>query len=111
MRSARGEIWIIDLTDSRGHEQGGKRPAIVMASVIGMNIVIPLTTQIKVLNYPHTCIIELTSSNGLSAPSVAMTFQIVAIDEKRLEKTIGKISHADNEIVKALLIDLMGLYK
>ncbi|MBP9007410.1 MAG: type II toxin-antitoxin system PemK/MazF family toxin, partial [Methanospirillum sp.] len=27
MRSARGEIWIIDLTDSRGHEQGGKRPA------------------------------------------------------------------------------------
>jgi mRNA interferase MazF len=111
MRSARGEIWIIDLTDSRGHEQGGKRPVIVMASVIGMNIVIPLTTQIKVLNYPHTYLIEPTSSNGLSAPSIAMTFQIVAIDEKRLEKTIGKISHADNEIVKALLIDLMGLYK
>lgn len=110
MKPARGEIWIIDLTDSRGHEQGGKRPAIVMASVIGMNIVIPLTTQLKVLNYPHTCLIEPSSINGLSAPSVAMSFQIVAIDEKRLEKKIGEISSEDSESVKALLIDLLGLF-
>jgi mRNA-degrading endonuclease toxin of MazEF toxin-antitoxin module len=41
---------------------------------------------------------------------VAMSFQIVAIDEKRLEKKIGEISSEDSESVKALLIDLLGLF-
>ncbi|KUG20902.1 hypothetical protein ASZ90_009347 [hydrocarbon metagenome] len=31
MRRSRGDIWLVDLTDARGHEQGGLRPAVVLA--------------------------------------------------------------------------------
>ena len=56
-----------------------------------MNIIIPLTTQLKVWNYPYTCLIEPSSINGLSALRVGISFQIVALDKKRLEKTFMRL--------------------
>ncbi|NLM29669.1 MAG: type II toxin-antitoxin system PemK/MazF family toxin [Methanomicrobiales archaeon] len=50
MGRRRGEIWYVDLTDSKGHEQRGRRPAIVLAvSHAGITTVIPLTTQSNAL--------------------------------------------------------------
>ena len=28
---SRGEIWLVDLNPARGHEQAGKRPALVVS--------------------------------------------------------------------------------
>jgi len=30
-KPARGEIWLVDLNPTRGHEQAGKRPALVVS--------------------------------------------------------------------------------
>ena len=50
---SRGEIWLVDLNPVCGHEQAGRRPALVV-SVDGFNhgpaglvIVIPITTKDK----------------------------------------------------------------
>lgn len=45
MRRSRGDIWFVDLTDTRGHEQSGLRPAVVLAIAYeSITIVVPLTT-------------------------------------------------------------------
>ena len=64
-----GDIWYIDLKDSRGHEQGGERPAIFIRCTkkVGLCTVIPVTSQKKVLRYPHT-------------------HEIISLDETGLEK-------------------------
>ncbi|HOI58127.1 MULTISPECIES: type II toxin-antitoxin system PemK/MazF family toxin [unclassified Methanoculleus] len=36
MRRSRGDIWFVDLTDARGHEQSGLRPAVILASPTGV---------------------------------------------------------------------------
>ncbi len=48
---SRGEIWLVDLNPTRGHEQAGVRPGLV-ASVdlfnhgpAGLTVVLPLTTR------------------------------------------------------------------
>ncbi|UUX92306.1 type II toxin-antitoxin system PemK/MazF family toxin [Methanoplanus endosymbiosus] len=51
----RGDIWFVDLTDARGHEQGGLRPAIVLAVAHGsITIVVPITTTQAAFSFPYS---------------------------------------------------------
>ena len=50
----KGEIWLIELPSADGREQVGNRPAIIMAETGVVNIVIPLTSNIQALRFPHT---------------------------------------------------------
>jgi mRNA interferase MazF len=49
----RGEIWLIDLNPGIGHEQKGKRPALIISdnsfneTRAGMVIVLPITSKDK----------------------------------------------------------------
>ena len=49
----RGEIWMIDFDPTRGHEQAGKRPALVVSDDVfnagpaGLVIALPLTSKAK----------------------------------------------------------------
>ncbi|AGB03725.1 type II toxin-antitoxin system PemK/MazF family toxin [Methanoregula formicica] len=40
-----GDIWLVDLTDAKGHEQRGMRPAIIIGSANGLVVVVPLTSS------------------------------------------------------------------
>lgn len=48
---SRGEVWLVDLSPTRGHEQAGRRPALVIsadrfnASRAGVVFVVPFTTR------------------------------------------------------------------
>jgi len=50
---ARGEIWVVDLNPTRGHEQAGTRPSLVISANVfnrgsaGLVTVIPITTRRK----------------------------------------------------------------
>jgi mRNA interferase MazF len=84
MQRMRGDIWSVDLTDARGHEQGGLRPAIVLAVAHGsITIVVPLTTTQAAFSFPYSHGIEKSSQNGLSCNSAALIFQIVALSKNR----------------------------
>jgi mRNA interferase MazF len=50
---ARGEVWLADLNPTRGHEQAGRRPVLVVSEDLfnrgpaGLAIVLPLTSVVR----------------------------------------------------------------
>jgi mRNA interferase MazF len=50
---ARGQVWLVDLDPTRGHEQAGRRPALVISadglnrSRAGVVVVVPMTTRTR----------------------------------------------------------------
>lgn len=110
-----GEIYFVEIPASDGHEQAGQRPAIVIQSS-GMNqlptvLIIPLTSRMKAIGFPFTLLIEPDGSNNLDVDSVALVFQLRAIDKKRLKNRLGKISEAKLNLIKQEICELMGLNK
>src|SRR3989338_4940719 len=86
----KGEIWLVDLPSSNGHEQSGLRPIILFfESKANVSIIVPLTSNVQSLRFPFTLEINPSAENGLEAISIALAFQIRAIDKKRLIKKIG----------------------
>lgn len=88
----KGEIWFVDLLSTKGHEQEGFRPAIVFG-VAEANIcfVVPFTSNIQALRFPHTVEVSPSKKNGLITISVALAFQLRAIDKARLKRKIGEL--------------------
>ncbi len=49
----RGEVWFVDLNPTRGHEQGGRRPALIVSvdafnrGKAGLVFIVPLTTRFR----------------------------------------------------------------
>ncbi len=84
-----GDIHWVELPDAGGREQSGRRPAIVMqddasAGSLPTTIVIPLSTALAALRFPGTASIKPTKESGLRTDSVALVFQIRAIDRSRV---------------------------
>ncbi len=103
------EIWLVDLTDSKGHEQRGKRPGLIVGKANGLFVTIPLTTTMPIARFSYTHIIACTPQNGLDHDSVAMVFQIVALDNIRFLHKIGSLDQIQMEIVRGLLKDLLKI--
>lgn len=104
-----GEIWLVDLEDAKGHEQQGIRPAIILGISTGMCIVIPLTSNLSSARFSHTYPVTPTPRNGLDNDSIALVFQIVALDSERFRNCIGLIDESDRQAINALLKDLLKL--
>ncbi len=107
-----GDLYTVEIPSSDGHEQAGSRPAIVVqAPKFGTRLptvlIVPLTSRLAAQAFPGTFLIQPDSENNLNAVSVAMVFQLRAIDKRRLKRRIGKL--ADSHLkelqrqVKALL--------
>ena len=105
-----GEIWFADLNPTKGSEQSGKRPVIIISGdtlndALPIVIVVPITSKIK--SYP-TCVLLLANkTNGLPKDSEAIPFQVRAIAKNRLTKQIGHLSKEElREILKGLFLVL-----
>ena len=105
----KGSVWIVDFSSGRGHEQAGERPALFLGLANGLITAIPLTSNLERAKLSHTCVLEPTKENGLSEPSVALVFQIIALDKSRFRKMIGWITEEQKNSVDALIRDLMKL--
>jgi len=103
----KGEVWFVDLPEGRGHEQKGERPAIIVGSGNGLIVIIPLTTSFSLFDYPLTRLIEPTKENGLTEDSIALIFQIIALDKSRFKRKMGWITkehkNAIDDLIKKLL--------
>lgn len=102
------DIWLVDLSGSRGHEQKKKRPGIVWRDLdhVGMAIVIPCTTKTERTKLPHTHLLT-TSFDGFDEDSIALIFQITTIDKKRLIKKIGKLKDEDIQSISSILRNML----
>lgn len=108
-----GEIYFVEIPLSGGHEQAGLRPAII-AQAAGLEklptvLIVPLTSKLKASDFPFTFLIEPDKINNLDVTSVALVFQLRAIDKRRLENKIGRIGEAKLELLKQNMKEIMGL--
>ena len=77
-----------------GHEQGGRRPSIILSSddfnhlELGLVVVVPVTTSAR--GYP-THVPLPVGAGGLERRSFAMTEQIRVVSVQRFRRRIGRI--------------------
>ena len=104
----KGEIFLVEVPSSNGHEQTGMRPVIILTDTeANIAIIIPFTSNLQALRFPHTLEVKASQKNGLSIDSIALLFQIRAIDKKRLKNKIGDLEEnylkESDQILKKLL--------
>lgn len=106
----KGEIWLVEILSLGGHEQEGKRPAIVLADTkTPVTIVIPCTSSLQALRFPYTIKIVPSKRNGLRDISMALIFQIRAIDKQRLKQRIGVLESQNLKTIDAMLKKMLVL--
>lgn len=89
-----GDLYWVEFPARGGHAQTGRRPAIIVQQPTNLPTVllIPLTSQQDALRFPSTVLIEAAQENGLRQDSVALVFQLTAVDKRYLSERLGKIS-------------------
>lgn len=100
------EIWFADLNPTKGSEQAGIRPVVILSGNalndhMPVIIIAPLSAKVK--NYKGNPVLTPTKSNGLKSDSEIIVFQIKSIAKLRLKKKIGEISTGVfNDCVKTI---------
>ena len=108
--SAKGDVWLVDLPEGVGHEQKGRRPAVVLhVKANAVVVIIPLTSEFRNERFGHTHCIQPSKENGLSEESIALVFQIRALDPQRFIQKIGRLDKKDLDAVDELLVDMLRL--
>jgi mRNA interferase MazF len=98
----RGDVVWITLNPQAGHEQAGRRPAVVLSPAsyngkVGLAVFCPITSQVK--EYPFEVIIPL----GLSVTGAVLADQVKSLDWRaRRADLIGRLTAAviDDVLVK-----------
>jgi len=103
-----GDIHWVDLPAANGREQRGRRPAVVLqdddyGGDLPVVLVVPLTTARAAMRFSGTTLIRPTAANGLWQASVALVFQLRAIDRRRMQERIGAVSA---EVLNAMFEEL-----
>ena len=114
---ARGDIVYIDFPQSprgTGHEQVGRRPALVVhddatSATLTVIMVVPFTGNLAAQRFPHTIVVDPSSTNGLTGRSVLLVFQLRAIDRRRIGNAIGCLDPQLMNQVDAEMRCLLGL--
>lgn len=105
----RGEVWIVNWNPSRGSEQTGRRPALVIQNDIGnekatTTIVAAISSSIRI--YPMNVKLD-PPDGGLERPSIVKTSQLLTVSKKRLEKRLGMVTAQKmEEINRAIKLSL-----
>ena len=111
-RPCRGDIWTVNLDPTKGHEQAGDRPAVVLSvdrfnhGPAGLVIVVPLTSTQRDL--PIHIKIE-PPEGGLTRTSFAMCEMVRSISMARLDAYWGRLSGQSLASVSECVRILLGL--
>jgi len=110
----RGDIWLVDWSPSRGSEQSGMRPALVVQTdAANQNprypnvIVAAISTKGK--DVPFHVPLTPEGSNGLSENSWCKCEQILTISKDRLARRLGRVDDRLMKQVEDALRLVLGL--
>jgi mRNA interferase MazF len=112
IQPARGEVVFIEFDPVRGHEQGGKRPALVVSSdavnrsTAGLITVVPMTTKARPL---RSYVRVDPPEGGLSQVSYAICHQIRTVAVDRILRVTGPLSEGTLSEVEDRLRILLEL--
>lgn len=96
MAVKRGEVWKADLSPTRGTEQSGARPVVIVQTDRANphsphTIIVPFTTRIRQKLLPSHVLVPV-GEGGLTQDSVALCEQIRVVDQVRLLAPMGFLS-------------------
>jgi mRNA interferase MazF len=99
----RGDLFWVNLEPTKGSEQAGRRPVVVIQNDIGneyasTTLIAPLTSTILLKQYPTNVLIPKNTA-GLKFDSTVLLSQIRVIDKLRLEPHIG---HVPSSLMKKI---------
>jgi len=111
-KPCRGELWMADSEPITGHEQGGKRPCLVLSDDLlnhgpsELVVVLPVTSKdrgipLRVPLEPH--------ESGLKMTSYVMPEMIRSISVRRLTRRLGTVSVERLQLVEARVRIVLGL--
>jgi len=92
----RGEVWRVQLPLGAGHAQAGERPAVIMQkepylSALPTILMVPFTSKLATSRFGGTLVVQPDAQNGLTAPSVALVFQLSAQDRRNFLYQMGEL--------------------
>ena len=108
----RGDVWWVDLDPVRDHEEGGRRPGLILSATTfnrgpsGIVVVCPVTRTERRVRF-HVAIDP--PEGGLRARSFVLCDQPRAISIERIAKRIGSVSPTTLALVEMRLRILFGL--
>lgn len=112
IKPSRGDIWLVDLNPTRGHEQAGKRPCLVVSvdlfnqGASGLAVVLPITSTDKGIPF-H---VEVNPpEGGLTQTSFIKCEDVRSISVERLDQKWGVVSATTMNIIEERLRILLGL--
>ncbi len=99
----KGDVFVLENTESKGHEQSGLRPHVIVTQIVaGVATVAPCTTSINAKKYPYSILIIANKENGLDCNSYVLIFQSFACDVAILKKRTG---HLDENSINKIKIE------
>jgi mRNA interferase MazF len=109
-RILRGEIYWADLDPTRGREQAGQRPVLILSQDIfnersGTVIAMALTSQAQKAGFPLT--LELSDS-ALPKRSWIKISQIRTLSTQRLGKRVTRVPEKDLDLAIEGLNEIIG---
>jgi mRNA interferase MazF len=105
-------VWLADFDPVRGHEQAGRRPALVVSTdgfntaPIQLVAVVPLTTRDRGIS-SHVRIAP--PDGGLVRPSVILCDQLRIMSQDRLDRRLGRVSPTTLVAVNGVIRRILGL--
>ena len=104
----RGDIVWLSFTPQAGHEQAGRRPALVLSPSaynrkVGLALCCPITSRVK--GYPF----EATVPRGLAVAGVVLADQVKSLDwQARHAEFVDRLPEADVSAVLGLVMALLS---
>jgi len=104
----RGDAVWLEFNPQTGHEQAGRRPALVLSplaynSKVGLLVCCPITTKIK--GYPFEVVLPV----GLVVTGAILSDQVKSLDWKA--RQVGFIVKVPDSVVKEVLAKLNTLLR
>ena len=92
----RGDVYFADLSGTRGSEQAGRRPVLILQNdslsrYSRTIVVIPFTETLRRAGIPG-CVFVNQGDGGLLQDSVALGYQIRVLDKSRFIQYLGHLS-------------------
>ena len=108
----RGEVWLTDLNTVRGHEQAGRRPALIVSDDLfnqgpaGLVIVLPITSTVRGI---PSQVEVVPPEGGLKVRSAVLCESVRSISTDRLHSRWGRMNPRTMVAVENVLRFLMKL--
>ena len=109
---SRGEIWMVDLSPTRGREQAGIRPAMILSADLfnrgpaDLVVLLPITSRAKGIPF-HVHLGP--PEGGVKTDSFIKCEDIRCVSKRRLTRYWGRVSAGTMKAVEDRIVVLLNL--